>query len=181
METTATIRIDKKHIYDEISRQTSYIGAKDGNPDIYDRILITDEDNEYFERMFVLAHSECIGLLYPYTKNEITESPSNSQKQRSATSPSPDYDISGPEDTTETDVIYDIRLILPKHFSNKTVSLLENLIREYIINRLMSEWIMITIPEKHSYWIERCSSTKKQISTALTARTRPLKRTLSPF
>lgn len=156
---TTTIKIDKNTIYEEISKLTSYMGDKDNNPDGYEHISTTDDNMEFFERIFDLAYSECVQMLYAYTKNEILQT----------------------TDDKEVPETYDITLSLPKYFSETTIFYVEKLINEYIINRLMSEWIMIVKPENHSYWIERYLSTKQQISTALMARTQPLKRTLRPF
>lgn len=174
---TSIIRIDKDEVFKEISKLTSYMGDKDNQPEAYSKILATDEDRIFFERTFDMALAECRNMLYPYTKNAI---PTIIRREIcSELLPPNDYD---PNAYVVNHINpNEIKLLLPRHFSHITINLIEKLLNEYIINRLMSEWIMITVPEKHSYWIERCASTKKQISTALTARTRPLKRTLRPF
>lgn len=159
---TATIEIDKKKIFDEIAKKTSYIGAKSKDDKDYDRIFVSDENEEFFETTFNLAHSECKEFLFAFTKEEVI----------------PDGNKDKPQQLFPN---YNITLSLPKHFSHTTITLLTNLINEYITCRLLSEWIMIVKPENHSYWIERYLSTKQQISTALMARTQPLKRTLRPF
>lgn len=159
---TATIEIDKKKIFDEIAKKTSYIGAKSKDDKDYDRIFVSDENEEFFETTFNLAHSECKEFLFAFTKEEVI----------------PDGNIDGPQQLFPN---YNITLSLPKHFSHTTITLLTNLINEYITCRLLSEWIMITQPESHVYWIERCSMIKKQISIAMTSRTEPLRRTLRPF
>lgn len=164
---TAIIEINKDKIFDEIAKRTSYIGAKSKDDKDYDRIFVSDENEEFFETIFNLAHSECKEFLFQFTKEEMFPD----FKQEADT-------IDGVLQETSD---YNITLSLPKHFSHTTITLLTNLINEYITCRLLSEWIMITQPESHVYWIERCSMIKKQISIAMTSRTEPLRRTLRPF
>lgn len=158
---TADISIDKAYILEEFAKKTSYIGAKMDNA--YDRIFATDEDMEYLEDTFVLAHSECKEMLYPFTKEEILHSP-----------------IQTNQDTMSI-VNYDLKLILPRHFSQTTIKLVNDLINQYIINRMMAEWMMVVFPEAYSLWKDRYTSTAQQLHKALSARTQPLRRTQRPF
>lgn len=165
---TATIKIDRDKIFNEVAKLTSYMGAK--SQDSYDNIFMSDDEQEFLERAFILAHSECAEMLYPHVKREIFPDMDK-----------PETDEDESEEVVEPAVVYDIVLSLPKHFSHTTITLVENLIHEYLVSRLMSEWVMITVPEKHSYWIERYAEAKRKISVALTARTKPLRRKSRPF
>lgn len=50
------LTINKKSVYDEVAKTTSYTGAKmDGDDEAYDRIFTTDEDQSMLERFW----SEC--------------------------------------------------------------------------------------------------------------------------
>lgn len=158
---TATIKIDKDYLYNEIAKRTSYIGAKSKDSDAYDRIFTTDDNAEYFEGIFNLAYSECIEMLYPFTKKEIH---------------------AGQDPPMEDDVTdLNITVTLPEHFSSTTVKHVNNLVNEYIICRMMADWMMAVNQESHTYWIERYTQIRRSISIALTARTEPLKRKLRPF
>lgn len=161
---TATIKIDRDKIFNEVAKYTSYMGAK--SQDSYDNIFMSDDEQEFLERAFILAHSECAEMLYPHVKREIFPETDEEIIEKKVVDPA---------------VVYYIILALPKHFSHTTITLVENLIHEYLVSRLMSEWVMITAPEKHSYWIERYIETKRKISIALTVRTQPLRRILRPF
>ena len=141
----ATIKIDKDSIFEQIAKKTSYIGSKMKDEDAYDNIFTTDEDNEFFEEHFELAHAECI---------EDTETPS---------------------------VSYDIVLTVPQEMSQTTVSLVERQINEYIVSRLIAEWMMVCNIDSHSYWLERYTSIRKQINRTLLSRMKPLRRTSRPF
>lgn len=164
----ATIRIDKDSIFEQIAKKTSYIGSKMKDEDAYDNIFTTDEDQEFFEEHFDLAHAECVEMLYPYTKKDITE---NEEVQ----------DGENMEDSEMPSVSYDIVLAVPKEMSQTTISLVERQINEYIVSRLIAEWMMVCNIDSHSYWLERYTSIRKQINRTLLSRMKPLRRTSRPF
>ena len=154
---TATIRIDKDSIFEQIAKKTSYIGSKMKDEDAYDNIFTTDEDKEFFEEHFELAHAECVEMLFPYAMKEITDS----------------------EEVQDDG--YSIVITVPKEMSQTTVSLVERQINEYIVSRLIAEWMMVCNIDSHSYWLERYTSIRKQINRTLLSRMKPLRRTSRPF
>lgn len=153
----ATIRIDKDSIFEQIAKKTSYIGSKMKDEDAYDNIFTTDEDKEFFEEHFELAHAECVEMLFPYAMKEITDS----------------------EEVQDDG--YSIVITVPKEMSQTTVSLVERQINEYIVSRLIAEWMMVCNIDSHSYWLERYTSIRKQINRTLLSRMKPLRRTSRPF
>ena len=153
----ATIRIDKDSIFEQIAKKTSYIGSKMKDEDAYDNIFTTDEDQEFFEEHFELAHAECVEMLFPYAMKEITDS----------------------EEVKDDG--YSIVITVPKEMSQTTVSLVERQINEYIVSRLIAEWMMVCNIDSHSYWLERYTSIRKQINRTLLSRMKPLRRTSRPF
>lgn len=153
----ATIKIDKDSIFEQIAKKTSYIGSKMKDEDAYDNIFTTDEDKEFFEEHFELAHAECVEMLFPYAMKEITDS-----------------------EETQNDG-YSIVITVSKEMSQTTVSLVERQINEYIVSRLIAEWMMVCNIDSHSYWLERYTSIRKQINRTLLSRMKPLRRTSRPF
>ncbi len=153
----ATIKIDKDSIFEQIAKKTSYIGSKMKDEDAYDNIFTTDEDKEFFEEHFELAHAECVEMLFPYAMKEITDS----------------------EEVKDDG--YSIVITVPKEMSQTTVSLVERQINEYIVSRLIAEWMMVCNIDSHSYWLERYTSIRKQINRTLLSRMKPLRRTSRPF
>lgn len=114
-------------------------------------------------RVLNLAHSECVEMLYPYTKREVPEE----QK--------PLYDIlAEPEN-------YIIEMSLPEEFSITTVRLLENLIHEYLVYRVLADWLSITYPEKQRNWEEKLAAARMKMQTVLVSRRSALRRKLQPF
>lgn len=169
---TATIRIDKNSIFEQIAKKTSYIGDRLlGQEDAYDRIAVTDADMEFFNEPFMLALTECAEMLFPY----VTDTSINTDTRMDKAA---DYQEPEPE---AVPFAYEIRLSLPDSFSLTTHNLVSNLINDYIVSRLIAEWMMAGNVESHSYWIERYASIRIQINRTMTARTQPARRGSGPF
>lgn len=169
----ATIRIDRNDIFEQIARKTSYIGDKlQGQDDAYDRIAVTESDMEFFSEPFMLALAECVEMLYPYA---IETSQHADTRQNNAES------SQGPETETVVAFAYDIHLSLPDTLSQTTLNLASRQINDYIVSRLIAEWMLASNIESHSYWIERYTSIRAHINRTLTARTQPVRRRSGQF
>lgn len=122
-----------------------------------------DGNIDRITRVLNLAHSECVEMLYPYTKEEITD------EQEAL-----DDILVVPEE-------YVITLTLPEGFSLSTVKLLKYLIHEYLVCRVLEDWMSITNPSSKSNWEEKMKSLKLKIQTSLVSRTGKVRRKLKPF
>ena len=114
-------------------------------------------------RVLNLAHAECVEMLFPYTKSEIPD-----------TQTALDDVLTAPE-------AYDIVLNLPMGFSMTTVQLLKHLIHEYLVCRVLADWMSITNPGSKANWEEKFLSLKTKIQTAVMSRTGIVRRKLKPF
>ena len=114
-------------------------------------------------RVLNLAHAECVEMLCPYTKSEIPD-----------TQTALDDVLTAPE-------AYDIVLNLPMGFSMTTVQLLKHLIHEYLVCRVLADWMSITNPGSQGNWEEKFTSLKTKIQTAVMSRTGIVRRKLKPF
>lgn len=114
-------------------------------------------------RVLNLAHAECVEMLYPYTKEVVQEGQD------------PIGDIL---DAPET---YSVTLSLPPGFSMTTVNLLRHLIHEYLVYRVLADWMDITKPDSRAKWQEKLDGTKLKIQTSLMSRAVPRRRRLKPF
>lgn len=114
-------------------------------------------------RILNLAHTECVEMLYPYTKTEI---PDEQEALNDI--------LAAPEE-------YHIELTLPEGFSISTVKLLTNLIHEYLVCRVLSDWMSITNPGSKAHWEEKFENIKYKIQTSLVSRTGKVRRKLKPF
>lgn len=114
-------------------------------------------------RVLNLAHAECVEMLFPYTHEEIAD------KQEALNDV-----LTSPEE-------YHIVLQLPNSFSFTTVKLLQNLIHEYLVCRVLADWMSITNPSSEANWERKFESLQSKIRTSLVSRTGKVKRKLKPF
>lgn len=112
-------------------------------------------------RLLDLTVAQCKELLYPYTKNEISNHElDNVLKEQPA---------------------YGIVLSLPADFSQTTLNLLAKLIHEYIVCYTVSDWMSITNPAKAETWAVKAEDMERQIRVALHSRVNRVRRRLSVF
>lgn len=135
---------------DEHSRHQVFDIGETGNIDRVTRVLN-------------LAHSECVEMLYPYTKKEIPDEQEELNNK-----------LTEPEE-------YRIELTLPNEFSLSTLKLLEHLIHEYMVYKIMADWMSITNPTKTEIWEAKLYEVKERIQTSLLSRRAIIYRKSSPF
>lgn len=135
---------------DECRRHQVFDIGQEGNVDRVTRVLNT-------------AHTECVEMLYPYTKEEI-----------------PDGQEALDDVLKEPDV-YKIAMTVPEDFSLTTLRMLEQLIHEYLVCRVLADWMSITNPESEANWEKKFTALRNKIRTALVSRTRKVRRKLKPF
>ena len=114
-------------------------------------------------RVLNLAHAECVEMLFPYSKEEIPEG------QEAMTDV-----MTAPEE-------YHIVLNLPEGFSLTTLKLLTHLVHEYLVCRVLADWMSITNPGSQENWEEKFKSLKTKIQTSIVSRTGKVRRKLKPF
>lgn len=114
-------------------------------------------------RVLNLAHTECVEILYPYTKTEI---PDEQEALNDI--------LIAPEE-------YNIVLNLPIGFSMSTVQLLKHLIHEYLVCRVLADWMSITNPGSQANWEDKLKDIRYKIQTSLVSRIGKVRRKLKPF
>lgn len=114
-------------------------------------------------RVLNLSYAECVEMLYPYTKEEVADEQDALNNV-----------LTAPEE-------YRIVLNLPVGFSLTTVKLLQNLIHEYFVCRVLADWMSITNPHSEANWERKFESMRSKIRTSLVSRTGKVKRKLKPF
>ncbi len=114
-------------------------------------------------RVLNTVHAECVEMLYPYTKEEIPDG------QEAL------------DDVLKEPEAYEIRLTLPATFSLTTLRLLEQLIHEYLVCRVLADWMSITNPESEANWQRKFTTLRNKIKSSLVSRTGKVRRKLKPF
>ena len=59
--------------------------------------------------------------------------------------------------------------------------MLEHLIHEYLVCRVLADWMSITNPESEAGWEKKFTTLRNKIRTALVSRTGKIRRKLKPF
>lgn len=163
--TRTVLRFDRAELIADIAGYAFVAGDiipddAHGNHQIFD---IAEEGNEELAtRILNLAYSECVEKCYPFSKIPVEQDGIFDNR------------LVAPE-------VYLIELALPEEFSQTTILLLRNLIHDYMVCRVLSDWIGLTFPAGQEYWMRRQMELSSQIQRALTARRRKIRRPLAPF
>lgn len=124
--------------------------------------IAEDGNIDRVTRILNRAHAECVEFMYPYTKGLSCYG---------------DFQDNVLYDPSE----YIIELFVHWDFSETTISLLSKLIHEYMICRVLYEWLSITNPNANKKWADKADSIKNEIRIRLNARCGRVRRTQSPF
>lgn len=126
-------------------------------------IEIGEEGNvDRINRILGLVHAAAVEMLYPYTKQEPL-----------------DEEVIC--DNMWTPDKYQITMQVPSTMSRTTTHLLNKLIHEYMVARVIYDWLSITHPEAANNWYEKSEEAKKEISRIKSNRRGALRRALHPF
>jgi hypothetical protein len=125
--------------------------------------IAQDGNVDRVTRVLNMAHAECVEMLYPYTKEEIPD----------------EQEVL--DDVLEEPETYEIKLTLPESFSLTTLRMLGPLIHEYLVCRVLADWMSITNPESEAVWEKKFTTLRNKIQTGLVSRTEKIKRRLKPF
>ena len=124
--------------------------------------IAQDGNIDRVNRILDLAHAECVEMMYPYTKE-----PCDSEGVQ-------DNSLSVKEQ-------YQISMLVPDDFSKSTVSLITKLVHEYMVCRVLADWMSITNPSSQSNWQSKLDSIEEQIRNHLNARCGRVRRAQTPF
>lgn len=145
----AFVEADIMDAQKEHAQHQTFDIAEDGNIDRVTRILS-------------LAYSECVELLYPFSRKPVEET-----ERR--------------DDNLVEDQEYIITLEVPDTFSKSTCDLLEKYIHEYMICRVLSDWFSITKPEAAANWTAKMEDAKSGVLSAKSIRIKKVRRGMSIF
>ena len=113
-------------------------------------------------RVLNLGYSEVVELLYPYTKREC---PHGDARENMLVAPD----------------VYVVDMYVPETFASSTVELLKNLIHEYLVCRVLADWMSITNPGSTEKWEEKMEDMRGKLRSCVNSRMGRLRRRLSPW
>lgn len=99
-------------------------------------------------RLLALVHAAVIEMLYPFTKEAPMEEVI-------------DDSLHAPEE-------YVVEMTVPKSMSRTTLQLLSGLIHEYMVYRVLADWLSITNPEAAANWAAKAEDVRLEILEAKT-------------
>ena len=124
---------------------------------------ITQDGNvDRVTRVLNTAYTEIVEMLYPYTKQDMT-----------------DEEVK--DDRLKEPETYTVVLTLPVSFSQTTIDLLSELIHEYLVCRVLADWMSITNPDSEGKWEKKFTLIKEKIRSSLVSRQKHVRRRLKPF
>lgn len=123
--------------------------AEDGNVDRATRVLN-------------LAFAELSEMLYPYTKESVTDGTEDDDKLTGAGE-------------------YTLTLSLPASFSATTLRLIKELAHEYLVCRVLHDWLSVTSPDNAETWAAKAADTAEKLRSALVSRVKAFRRKMKPF
>ena len=126
-------------------------------------VEIGEEGNvDRVNRILAAVFSAAVEMLYPYTKEEPEESEVISNKLWT-----PDK--------------YLIEMSVPITMSKTTLHLLSKLIHEFMVARVIHDWLSITHPDAAKNWLDKALGAVEEINTIKNSRTGVLTRPAYPF
>ena len=121
-----------------------------------------DGNVDRVNRVLNLAYSEVVEYLYPLTKRECQDGDSLANEL-----------VEHEE--------YVVELSVPDEFASSTLELLKNLIHEYLVCRVLADWMSITNPSSKGTWEEKVGALKVRMRSCVNSRMVRLRRKMSPW
>lgn len=121
-----------------------------------------DGNIDRVNRILGVVHAEVVEMLYPYTKQEPEESEEICDKMWE------------PED-------YRIEMKIPAAMSRTTLHLLNKLIHEFMVSKVIYDWLSITHPEAAGNWLAKSEEAREEINSIKNTRRGTLTRPCHPF
>lgn len=165
-KTSVVISLLREQLLYDIENYAYVEGSVVEVADVQDRAMVIDiaqEGNiDRVNRILNLAYNELVEIMFPYTKERCE-----------------DEEIRN--DILTEPAEYIIRLSMPTMFSKTSVNLLANLCHEYMVCRVLSDWLNMTKHEAWQSWQLRLADISMQIRARLNARCGRIRRTQTPF
>lgn len=140
------------HVWGEENRHAQHTLVEIGEEGNVDRV----------NRILAVTHVAAVEMLYPYTKEEPVE----------------DEVIC---DRMWVPKEYRIVMTVPVTMSRSTLHLLNKLIHEFMVARVIYDWLSITHPEAARNWLDKALEAQEEINSIKNLRTGVLTRPAHPF
>lgn len=151
----AMIDIDKSAVYEEVSKTTSYTGAKMTDDDnAYLRIFTTDEDRLMLERFWSEACNVATDLLKPFLQDGMV------MQNNGYTSAYPSNNFSA-------------ELHLPNNFNSSVLSSMKNSLVNFFVSAIVGKWYKFTNKEESETYLAEAGKMLEDVRRKLYHRNKP--------
>ena len=155
---TINITISKARVLDEVAKTTAYIGSKSMSAEdlgTYERVAVVDPDREQLDRYWMEACGGASMALAHWCTS------ANAQLLTHH---------------AELDRDYKVTLQLPTNWNNAYNNALRESIMSYLINSILSRWLLIVKKDEAEAYAALSSGNGAQIAQILLERKRPARR-----
>ena len=126
-------------------------------------VEIGEEGNvDRVNRILGVVHAAAVEMLYPYTKQEPVKNEVICDC------------MWVPDD-------YNIEMSVPANMSRTTLHLLGRLIHEFMVARVIYDWLSITHPDAASNWLDKALEAQEEINSVKHTRASTMRRPSHPF
>lgn len=140
------------HVWGESNQHAQHTLVEIGEDGNVDRV----------NRILAVVHAAAVEMLYPYTKDEP---------------------VDGEEicDRMWTPTDYKIKMNVPATMSRTTLHLMGKLIHEFMVCRVIYDWLSITHPETAGNWLDKAKEAQEEINSIKNCRRGRVRRPMHPF
>jgi len=141
-----TLTISKDKVYEEVSRTTSYTGAKMDDEHAYDRIFTTDEDKSMLERFW----NECRNTVCNSMKKVLTSE-------------------------SETDGVFSLALELSNSFDEALTESMQRSLFSFFVMNITAKWYTFTNKEEATGYATEAATYLEDIMRKAYFKKRPVR------
>lgn len=141
-----TLTVSKDKVYEEVSRTTSYTGAKMDDEHAYDRIFTTDEDRSMLERFW----NECRNTVCNSMKKVLTSE-------------------------SETDGVFSLALELSNSFDEALTESMQRSLFSFFVMNITAKWYTFTNKEEATGYATEAATYLEDIMRKAYFKKRPVR------
>lgn len=150
------ITVNKKKVYDEVAKSTSYTGAKMAGDELaYERIFTTDEDQLMLERFWMECCNDATNEFRPFITS-VTEQ--------------------GDSGVISLGNNYTATLALPSSFDENLIPSMQNSLFSYFVNSISGKWYKMTNKEEYESYLRDAQTNLLDVRSKLYYRKKPTRK-----
>lgn len=150
------ITVNKKKVYDEVAKSTSYTGAKMAGDELaYERIFTTDEDQLMLERFWMECCNDATNEFRPFITS-VTEQ--------------------GDSGVISLGNNYTATLALPSSFDENLIPSMQNSLFSYFVNSISGKWYKMTNKEEYDSYLKDAHTNLMDVRSKLYYRKKPTRK-----